>query len=320
MQSAGELLAELTVEASAAGCEELLAWARKLGSERIFALEDCRLLSAPLERLLLASGERCLRVPARLTARTRRRSRRRGKSDEIDAACVARCALAEPDLPAARLPGVEEDVRLLSAHRGDLVAERTRLCQRLRWHLVALDLPLKVPPRRLSRRRAGLRASQAELADLAGMRARIVRELAARCRELNREIARLERELDRLTDALAPGLRALPGCGPLSAATLLGETAGAMRFASDARFAMFTGYAHRPAGLEWACSCAATVSTAAQPAPERRPASHRHHPTAEARTGALLRRTAHGRRQELARGDEMPEAASGAGGLSGAVP
>lgn len=242
----GELVGELTVEATAAGGEQLLAWARSVDDERLFALEDCRALSARLERLLLASGERCVRVPTRLAARSRRRSRVRGKSDAIDAACVARVALAEPDLPAATLPGPEEDVRLLACHRADLVSERTRTQQRLRWHLVGLELPLEVPPRRLSS--AGwLGRLEAALGDLPGVRARIARELAARCRELNREIALLGRELDQLTAALAPGLRSLPGCGVLSTATLVGETAGAARFASAARFAMHTGTAPLPA-------------------------------------------------------------------------
>ena len=151
------------------------------------------------------------------------------------------------DLPAARLPGVEEDVRLLSAHRGNLVAERTRLCQRLRWHLVALLLsPLKVPPRRLSAA-CWLTRLEAELADLAGMRARIVRELTARCRELNREIARFRARTRPPDGCSGPGAAGPARLRLLSAATLLGETAGAMRFASDARFAMFTGTAPLPA-------------------------------------------------------------------------
>jgi transposase len=244
--ASGELVAELTVEATDAGGEELLAWARALDGERLFALEDCRALTGRLERLLLTAGEPCLRVPTRLAARSRRRSRRRGKSDAIDAACVARAALAEPDLPRATLPGPEEDLRLLAAHRSDLVAERTRTQQRLRWHLVALELPLKVPPRRLSRKCWLARLEEA-LADRDGTRAEIARVLLSRCRELNREIDRLERELDRLTLALAPGLRALPGCGAVSAATLVGETAGAARFATAARFAMHAGTAPLPA-------------------------------------------------------------------------
>ena len=88
----GELLGELTVAADQRGHEKLIAWARGLGPERRFAIEDCRHVSGRLERFLIAAGERCVRVPPKLMAQTRRSARSRGKSDAIDAACVARAA------------------------------------------------------------------------------------------------------------------------------------------------------------------------------------------------------------------------------------
>ena len=72
-------------------------------------------------------------------AHVRDSARTYGKSDPIDALAVARAALREPDLPTARLDGPEREVRLLVDHREDLVAERTRIISRLRWHLHELD-------------------------------------------------------------------------------------------------------------------------------------------------------------------------------------
>ncbi len=118
--ASGRSLAERTVASDAAGCEELLAWARRLGDERLIAIEDCRHVSARLERRLLPRGERLVRVPPKMMAHARSSARRYGKSDPIDAECVARAALRAPDLPAARLAGPERDVRLLSDHRDDL--------------------------------------------------------------------------------------------------------------------------------------------------------------------------------------------------------
>jgi transposase len=69
-----------------------------------------------------------------------------GKSDPIDALAVARAALREPDLPMASLDGPAREVRLLADHRDDLVAERTRAINRLRWHLHELD-PVGSPRR-----------------------------------------------------------------------------------------------------------------------------------------------------------------------------
>ena len=125
----------------------VVEWAQALpGGERLWALEDCRHVTRALEQALLAAGERLVRVPPRLTAPQRRRNRTRGKSDGIDALAVARAALQEPQLEGPR-DGEEtlRELKLLVDHRDDLVAERRRAQQRLRWHLHELDPALQVP-------------------------------------------------------------------------------------------------------------------------------------------------------------------------------
>ena len=186
-----------------------------------------------------------MRVPPKLMAGARRSSREPGKSDPIDALAVARAALREPGLPVARLDGPERDVRLLLDHRDDLVAERTRAQNRLRWHLHEL-LPGEEPVSRGLDRRHVLDALEAGLADLAGTVARIAADLVARIRELTVTIDRLGREVEALVRPLAPTLLALPGCGPLTAAKLVGEAAGIGRFHSAAAFARHNGTAPVP--------------------------------------------------------------------------
>jgi transposase len=240
----GRKLAERTVRATPAGHLELLAWARQFADRR-WALEDCRHLSRRLERDLLVAGEAVLRVPPSLMAGARRSVREPGKSDPIDALAVARAALREPNLPMAQLDGPERDVRLLVDHRDDLVAERTRAQNRLRWHLHEL-LPGNEPaPRSLDRRQV-LDALATNLAGLQGTVARIAAELVARIGELTGAINRLEREIAGLVSSLTPTLLALEGCGPLSAAKLVGETAGVSRFRSAAAFARHDGSAPVP--------------------------------------------------------------------------
>src|SRR4051812_19773091 len=77
-------LAELTVPAREPGFVELLAWARGLELERVWAIEDVRNLSGGLERFLRGVGERVLRVPPKLMAGQRKSARQFGKSDSID--------------------------------------------------------------------------------------------------------------------------------------------------------------------------------------------------------------------------------------------
>lgn len=241
--STGEFVDELTVPARAGGHERLLAWARALRAQRRFALEDCRRVSGSLERMLIGHGETVVRVPPKLMAGTRRSARERGKSDAIDAAAVARAALREPDLPVACLEGASREIRLLLDHREDLVQERTRIQQRLRWHLHDLDPSLEIPPAALDRnvwlQRLSRRLGRSEQT----VQVRICRELVGRCRALARSASALERELATRVAQLAPALLELPGCGVLTAAKLLAETAGVDRFRSDAQLALFAGAA-----------------------------------------------------------------------------
>ncbi|HET9739180.1 MAG TPA: transposase [Solirubrobacteraceae bacterium] len=143
----GELLGEQTVQSGAKGAAALLRWARDLGAERVWALEDCRHVSGSLERFLIERGERVLRVASKLMAASRRQARGRGKSDSIDALSVARAALREglDTLPAAHLDGPELDLRLLVDHRERLVRARVALNNTLQWHLHDLWPELQLP-------------------------------------------------------------------------------------------------------------------------------------------------------------------------------
>jgi transposase len=241
VDEAGRAIDERT---SAVDPEPLLEWARSLGPERLWALEDCRHVTRALEQALLAAGEVLVRVPPRLTAPQRRAGRRRGKSDAIDALAIARAALQEPalDHPRAGEQRLRE-LKLLVDHRDDLVAERRRCQQRLRWHLHELDPTLAVPLGALDRAlwldRLGRRLARYERTT----QVRIARDLVARCRALTRSIGELERELEARTRSLAPALLRLPGCGTLGAAKLLCEIGPIERFASDAQLARHAGVA-----------------------------------------------------------------------------
>lgn len=240
----GRELGSKTFAATPEGHLDALGWARRW-PERTFALEDCRHLTRRLEGDLLRAGEAVLRVPPRLMAEARRGGRERGKSDPIDALAVARAALREPGLPVAQLDGPAREVRLLVDHRDDLVAERTRMTCRLRWHLHELFPGLVIPPKALRRKKA-IADLEGRLHDVDGPVAAIARELLVRIQELTVRANELQREITRLVRPLAPSLLALAGCGPLSAAKIVGEVAGASRFRSKAAFARWNGTAPIP--------------------------------------------------------------------------
>ena len=154
-------------------------------------------------------------VPPRLMAKARQASRVPGKSDPIDALAVGRAALQEPNLPQARLDGPARELKLLVGHREDLVAERTRVENRLRWHLHDLDpeQAATLPTRHLEQRRV-LEELEGWLADLPdSVQVGIVRELVGRCREVTLRANELQAELGRRVARVCPRLLSLPGCG-----------------------------------------------------------------------------------------------------------
>lgn len=245
----GELRSSETVQATNAGHERLLGWARRLDADRVWAVEDCRHVSGKLERFLLARGERVVRVPPKLMAGRRRGSRQAGKSDPIDALAVARAALEEgvQTLPVAVLAGPAREVKLLLDHREDLVAERTRIQSRLRWLLHDRWPELELPAGCLDRlvwleRLAGRLARHGQDTDVRVMRAQV-----RRIKELTREASALERELLLLVRGLQPRLLELPGVGTLTAAKLIAEIAGIERFRNPAKLARLAGIAPIPA-------------------------------------------------------------------------
>src|SRR5712691_5262655 len=192
-----------------------VGWARQW-HERRWALENCRHLSRVLERDLLNAGEAVVQVSPKLMGSARRTGREQGKSDPIDALAVARAALREPHLPVAQLEEKEREVKLFVDHREDLVGERTRIQNRLLWHLHELEPGYQVAASGLLRT-VVLAEVRSRLQKHTGVVAEIARELVSRLVELTQSVKRLQRRIEGLIRELAPGLLSLRGCAALSA-------------------------------------------------------------------------------------------------------
>jgi transposase len=152
------------------------------------------------------------------------------------------------------LDGPELDLRLLVDHRERLVRQRVALNSTLQWHLHDLWPELELPGSslfygrwapRVARRLA--RAEQTMRVRIARDELRRIREFSQAVKALEAEIAQLEAEIAQLVAEIAPQLLTEPGFGPLTAAKLVGEIAGAQRFATPAKLARAAGVAPIPA-------------------------------------------------------------------------
>jgi transposase len=242
----GRKVGEKVVEANTVGHRQAIRWARtQFGVELVWAIEDCRHLSARLERDLLSADQKVVRVPPKLMAQTRASARTRGKSDPIDALAVARAYLREPDLPVASHDEVSRELKLLVDRREDLVGQRTSTINRLLWRVHELD-PGRAPKPAsldLSKHR---RLLGDWLAAQPGLVAELAREELADITRLTEAINALAKRIGERVRAIAPALLAMPGCGELTAAKIIGEAAGVTRFKSEAAFARHAGVAPIP--------------------------------------------------------------------------
>jgi transposase len=247
----GQTRGQLTIAASDQGELEGLRFASGLDEQRAWAIEDCRHVSSRLERTLLAAGERVLRVTPSLTGVSRKSSRIPGKSDPIDATAVALAALRVgiDELPAAHLDEHAMEIRVVTDYRDQLIAERTRMINRLRWHLVRIapELEAKLGPASVKHPQNLTRLARQLNRLERTPQLRVAKALVARIGQITREERDLLAELKALIQSHCPALLDQPGCGTVTAAIIIGHTAGAERFRTEACFARHAGTAPIPA-------------------------------------------------------------------------
>jgi len=242
----GQVLGELVIEVSAAGYRELERWAAGLAAngQLAFGIEGTGSYGAGLREHLQRGGHSVVEVE-----RPRRRDRRAGKSDRIDALAAAKKVLAGEGLSTPRAGGVRAALAALLVAYHSCVSERTRLLNQLQALHVTAPAALRErigegSGKQLERRLAKMRARKdAEVAERAAFA--VMRDLAAHSRSLAVDAARYEQELAELVRSLVPTLLEEVGIGPISAAKLLACDPG--RFKSEAAFARCNGTAPIPA-------------------------------------------------------------------------
>ena len=204
----GRIRGSREIKADEAGHLAALKWARGLDDERVWAIEDCRSVSRRLEEALIAAGERVVRVAPHRMGASRRGEREPGKSDEIDSLAIARVVVKDgvECFPAAFLDEQAMEIRLIADHRHDLVVERTRVQNRLRWHLVTLAPELEASLKRGALADARqLDRLDRQLRRRPDARVRVAREQITQIRGLTRQINTLKDELAALDQSAPAG-------------------------------------------------------------------------------------------------------------------
>jgi transposase len=246
----GRPVATLTVDATSDELARLVAWVAEQPSPRRVAVEGAKGYGRLLTRALLAAGETVVDVPTHLTAESRKRARRRGKDDLSDAVAIARVALRELDLPHMNTAHLDADLKLLVDARDQLVAEQTRVRNRLHALLLGLVAGHRSITGALNTKAALQRARSITLKARRDdpVRAKLALAAVRRLQALDIEIAAIEVDIAAAL-AVRPHahLIAIPGVGPIVAAKVLGEAHDVRHFPTAAAFAAHAGVAPIPA-------------------------------------------------------------------------
>jgi transposase len=244
----GGLLGVQEFPATAAGYRRLTGWLDGFGAVALVGVEGTGSYGAGLTRHLAAAGVRVVEVD-----RSDRQDRRRaGKSDPLDAVSAARAAQSgrARGAPKGR-DGAVEAIRTLMVARRSARIERVQAINQARALITTgpEDLRIRFARHTAAQLVTGLAALRPRPGDAVGYATRVaLRELGRRAQFLDAQAGRLDALIIPLVTGRAPGLLALHGVGPDTAALLL-IAAGdhPQRLRSEAAWAHLCGVAPIPA-------------------------------------------------------------------------
>jgi transposase len=240
----------LSIEATAEGYAQLVAFAETHAAVRAWALEGTGRHGAGLTRHLQRSNE----VVIELDRPVRAKRRHGAKSDPLDAIRAAREALARPRLGTPRASGDRQALAVLLNVRRSAVEGAGDAQRQLLSLLIAAPEPLRAKFRALSSNQAV--ATAAALRDrssydtetaVTAVTVSALRSLARRVKTLQDEAATQEKTIATIVRTWRRDLLDQIGVGPIVAATVLAAWSHTGRIHSESGFAMLAGVAPIPA-------------------------------------------------------------------------
>ncbi len=225
----------------------LLTWADTLPSPRQWGIEGAWNYGRGLAQFLVTQGETVYEVNPRWTAERRRRARKPGKSDRLDAHAVAKFVRDEATtLPRVTTEDTTAVLDLLVTEREAAMADATRLRNQLHQLLLQIDPDYRMHLPSLTSA-AGVRAVEtytyASASVLQQQRTAVIRRLAQRLRLVLEQAAALKHEICALAETHYLPLTQLKGVQLLTAGALAGILGPGQRFTSEAQVAAYAGVA-----------------------------------------------------------------------------
>lgn len=245
----GRLLAERSFPTTTAGRSRAATWITKHTRQTphgvLVAMEGTGSYGATLSADLLEAGYRVVEAP------TPERSRRKAKTDQIDAIAAARSTVGTDigELRDARYSATQQALALLVAARDRATEARTAAINALhaivRVHELGIDARRTLTPAQLAEIAAWRERPTDDL--VARLARREAVHLARQAAELTGQLAANETEIEGIVHEAAPQLLEEIGIGPVTAAVALITWSYPGRIRTKAAFKMIAGTCPIPA-------------------------------------------------------------------------
>lgn len=245
----GVLQATKSFPTTPLGLKSLERWLQRHGQVVKIGVEGTGTYGLGLQRVLQDAGHEVVEV----NRPNRQLRRAKGKSDTIDAEAAARAVLAGHATATPKShDGIVEAMRVMLVAHASTKQALQKIDARIRALIVTAPDALRIElrgtsPKTRAGRAARLRPGD-DPTDVATATRIALRILGRQRQSQAADLAHLHTQLDELTIGANPGLRQVPGVGPIVAATLL-VAAGdnPERMTSDAAFAALCGACPVPA-------------------------------------------------------------------------
>jgi transposase len=247
LDDAGHVLGQWRGPNTPSGWHTLQQWAAAFPGLRQWGIEGAWNYGRGLAQHLVSRGETVYEINPRWTAQRRRRARRPGKSDTLDAHAVARLVREEqPALPRVTADDETAVLAVLVSQRSAALAEATRLRNQRHQLLLQLDpsYALNLPALTSHAGVQALAVYPLQHDSVLNMqRAVAIRRLAQRLQLVLDHTAALTTEIEALAQRHYAPLTQLCGVSLLTAGMLASILGPGQRCATDAQLAAYAGVA-----------------------------------------------------------------------------
>lgn len=249
IDAVGALLDTKAFATTPLGLKGLERWLAKHGQIAKVGVEGTGTYGLGLQRVLQAAGHQVVEV----NRPNRQLRRAKGKSDPVDAQSAARAVLAGHATATPKShDGIIESIRVLLVVHTSTMQALQKAGARIRSLTITAPDPLRIELANLTTQARAARAARMrpgdDPSDVATATRTALRLLGRQFLGLVEDQKMIESQLEELTTLANPGLRQVPGVGPLVAARLLvaaGDNPD--RMTSEAAFAALCGASPVPA-------------------------------------------------------------------------